>query len=70
MEDTYLPDYKILQRMHRKSTNFYAYPITDKNANIWGVLIIDNNEDKEFDFTQVKTVIKSYTDIISLTLKL
>ena len=56
--------------MNRKSTNFYAYPIIGKDANIWGVLIIDNNEKKTYDFAPVKEVIKSYTDIISLTLEI
>lgn len=68
MQQTHISDYDVLSRMNRKSTNFYAYPIISKDANIWGVLIIDNNEKKEFDFSPVKDVIRSYADIISLTL--
>lgn len=70
MTETYISDYNVLAKMNRKSTNFYAYPIIGKDANIWGVLIIDNNEKKTFDFAPVKDVIKSYTDIISLTLEI
>jgi hypothetical protein len=72
MNQTYLSesDYDILVNMNRRSTHFYAYPILSKNTNIWGVMIIDNNQDIDFDFSPIRDVIKSYSNIITLTLKI
>lgn len=72
MEQTYLPEshYDVLKNMNRKSTHFYAYPILSKDTNIWGVLIIDNNDDCDFNFSPVKEVIELYSKMISLTLKI
>ena len=72
MNQTYLSesDYDILVNMNRRSTHFYAYPILSKNTNIWGVMIIDNNQDIDFDFSPIRDFIKSYSNIITLTLKI
>lgn len=54
LKDTFIDKshYQTLLKMHRKSTNLYACPILfSDDKTIWGVLIIDNDDSTEFQFT-------------------
>lgn len=68
MADTCISDYSVLHKFRRLSTNFFAYPILDKDVNVWGIIVVDNNEDTVFNFSQLESVIQAFSSIISTTI--
>lgn len=71
MEDTFIDEsnYNSLLNMNTKSNNLYALALTNKDEEIWGVLIIDNVGKNPRSFkTELEPVIEKYAKIFCFTL--
>ena len=71
MRDSYIEEdnYGTLLSMVKRANNIYATPIINEKQQIWGVLIIDNDEQVAVSFREkMDSVIERYIKIFVLTI--
>ena len=70
MCDSYICDgnYGTLLTMVKRANNIYATPIINEHQHVWGVLIIDNDEQEQISFKQkIDPVIDRYVKLFVFT---
>lgn len=71
MSDCYFDKefYNSIKIMHKIANNLYAIPVALSDQSIWGVVIIDNEANDNFDFkSYLKDYMSSYMKIINFSL--
>ena len=71
MQDSFIAEdnYDSLLAMIKRANNIYATPIITEQQQVWGVLIIDNDEPHPVSFkTKIDSVIERYIKIFVFTI--